>query len=105
MSAGPAVARWFQRVVLARLWLSFLVMGLAFFGFGIGTFNLFYLFQANAELLLQHGWLALMEGGLLQLVELLLTGYLSMASYAVFKACENRLTRWLTDKPTRETDP
>ena len=100
-----AMSRWFRRVVLGRLWLSFLVMGLAFFGFGFGTLNLFYLFQANAELFLQHGWLAVMEGGLLQLAELLLTGYLSLASYAVFKACEYRLTHWLTDNPTRETDP
>jgi hypothetical protein len=91
------VKRWFQRVVLARLWLCFVVMGLAFFSFGVGTLNLFYLFQANAALLLQHGWPAVMEGGLLQLAELLLTGYLSMAAYTVFKACEYRLSHWLAD--------
>ena len=27
---------WFQRTVLARRWLTFIVMGLAFFGFGAG---------------------------------------------------------------------
>ncbi len=89
--------RWFQRVVLGRLWLSFLVMGLAFFAFGVGSLNLFFLLQANANLLLQHGWLGLMEGGLRQLAELLATGYLSMTAYTVFKACEHRLTRWLAD--------
>jgi hypothetical protein len=89
--------RWFQRVVLGRLWLTFVVMGLAFFAFGVGTLNLFYLLQANAALLLSHGWLAAMEGGVLQLAELLLTGYLSMAAYTVFKACEHRLVHWLGD--------
>ena len=89
--------RWFQRVVLGRLWLTFLVMGLAFFAFGVGSLNLFYLLQANATLLLEHGWLAVMEGGLRQLAELLATGYVSLAAYTVFKACEYRLAHWLAD--------
>ncbi len=94
--------RWFQRVVLSRLWLCFAVMGLAFFAFGVGTLNLFLLFQANAALLLHHGWLAVMEGGLQQLAELLLTGYLSMAAYTVFKACEYRLSHWLIEDPEKK---
>jgi hypothetical protein len=28
--------RWFSRIVLSRRWATFLVMGLAFFGFGLG---------------------------------------------------------------------
>jgi hypothetical protein len=91
------VKRWFQRVVLGRLWLTFLVMGLAFFAFGVGSLNLFYLLQANTALLLEHGWLAVMEGGLRQLAELLATGYVSLAAYTVFKACEYRLAHWLAD--------
>ena len=90
--------RWFQTVVLGRLWLTFVVMGLAFFGFGIGTLNLFYLLQANGALLLDHGWVAVMEGGLVQLAELLATGYASMAAFTVFKACEYRLAHWLADE-------
>ena len=93
-----ALRRWFQRVVLCRAWLSFLVMGLAFFAFGVGTLNLFHLLQANANLLLLHGWMALMDGGLQQLLELLFTGYGSMAAYTIFKACEYRLSHSLADE-------
>jgi hypothetical protein len=89
--------RWFHRVVLARLWLTFLVLGLSFFCFGAGTLNLIYLVQANAGLLLNNGWQALIDGGAQQLVELLLTGYLSLAAYVVFKTCEHRLSHWLAE--------
>ena len=90
--------RWFQVVVLRRVWLTFIVMGLAFFSFGVGSLNLFYLLQANGTLLLEYGWVAVMEGGLRQLAELLVTGYASMAAYTVFKACEYRLAHWLADE-------
>ena len=90
--------RWFQVVVLSRVWLTFVVMGLAFFSFGVGSLNLFYLLQANGTLLLEYGWVAVMEGGLRQLAELLVTGYASMAAYIVFKACEYRLAHWLADE-------
>ena len=91
---------WFHRVVLARRWATFGVLGLSFFGFGIGTLNLFFVLRANVALIGEHGWMALMDGGARQLVELLLMGYLSMASYLVFKACEYRLVHWLGDPPS-----
>lgn len=90
--------KWFQRVVLRRLWLTFLTMGLSFFAFGVGTLNLFYLLRANSNLILDYGWLALMDGGLSQLFELLLNGYVSLCAYVVFKACEYRLAHWLADE-------
>ena len=83
---------WFHRTVLSRRWLTFLVLGLAFFVFGVGTFNLFKLFSANLDFIARHGWMALMDGAARQLAELLVTGYLSMAAYIVFKACEYRLS-------------
>ena len=89
---------WFQRVVLRRTGLTFVVMGLSFFAFGIGSLNLFYLLQANARLLFEYGWMALMDGGLQQLLELLATGYGSLAAYTVFKACEYRLAHWLSEE-------
>ena len=89
--------RWFQRTVLSRRWLTFLVMGLAFFVFGAGTYNIFMLFKANADLIVNYGWQALMDGAARQLVELAVTGYLSMAADIVFKACEYRLTHALAD--------
>ena len=89
----------FQRLVLSRLWLTFLVLGLSFLAFGAGTVNLGLLFMANARLLSEHGWEAVVDGGLRQLVELTFSGYLSMAAYVVFKACEHRLSDWLGHEP------
>ena len=92
-------------MVLRRVWLSFIVLGLSFFVFGVGTLNLFYLLRANTNLVVDHGWAALMDGGAQQLGELLFTGYLSMAAYVVFKACEYRLAHWLTDPPESSSKP
>ena len=89
--------RWVHRAVLSRRWLTFLVMGLAVFAFGAGTFNIFMLLKANTELIANYGWQALMDGAARQFVELVVTGYLSMAAYVVFKACEYRLARALAD--------
>jgi hypothetical protein len=105
--AGRAIVvnRWFHRVVLQRRWLTFIVMGLAFLGFGVGTLNLIYMAQANLRLLVDFGWQAVRDGGGQQLFEVLLTGYLSMAAYLVFKACEYRLVHWLGDEPTAHAAP
>jgi hypothetical protein len=94
-----ALKRWFHRVVLSRLWLSYVVMSLAFFAFGIGTLNLFFLLRANGNLLLDHGWQAVVDGGAMQFAELLVSGFTAMAAYVVFKACEYRLVHWLADPP------
>lgn len=99
MRRPPSLPRWFQRLVLSRVWLSFLVLGLSFFAFGVGTLNLFLLLRANTNLLVDNGWVALMDGGAQQLFELLFNGYVSMAAYVVFKACEYRLAHWLGDPP------
>lgn len=95
--------RWFHRIVLSRPWLTFLVMGLAFFAFGAGTYNIVMLFSANTALIANYGWQALMDGAALQLVELLVSGYFSMAAYVVFKVCEYRLAHGLGDAPPRES--
>jgi hypothetical protein len=89
--------RWFHRVVLSRRWLTFLVMGLAFFVFGAGTYNLVMLLKTNLALISAYGWQALMDGAARQLVELVVTGYLSLAAYVVFKTCEHRLTHELSE--------
>lgn len=72
-------------------------MGLSFFGFGVGTLNLFMLLKANAELFAGYGWQAVLDGGLQQLVELMFTGYASLVCYLVFKSCEYTLVRHLSD--------
>ena len=90
---------WFHRVVLSRAWLTFLVMGLAFLASGLGTVNLFMLLKANAELLREYGWQALMDGGLQQLVELVVTGYASLMFFIIFKVCEDRLSKSIGSRP------
>jgi hypothetical protein len=55
--------------VLRRRGLAFVVMGLTFFGFGVGTLNRFMLLKANADLLATHGWQAVMDGGARQLAD------------------------------------
>ena len=82
-----------SEAVLLRRWATFILLGLAFFCFGAGTLNLFVLLRANAELIATHGWQAIMDGGLRQLLELLLTGYASVGAYVVLKVCEFALVR------------
>ena len=94
--AGGWLPRWFHRAVLARRWATFLMLGLGFFVFGACTLNLFFLFRANSSLVLEHGWMALMDGAALQFLELLCTGYTGMAAYLIFKTCEHRLVHWLS---------
>jgi hypothetical protein len=84
--------RWFQRTVLSRRWLTFLVMGFAFLVFGVGTYNIFMVLSANLGLIAIYGWQAVMDGAALQLIELVVTGYLSLGAYVIFKACEYRLS-------------
>ncbi len=87
----------FRKIVLSRVWATFLVLGLAFFVFGAASLNLVRLLSGNLNLLVQYGWQAIMEGALRQLFELVLTGYLSVAAYVVLKTCEYRLSHWLGD--------
>ena len=89
--------RHFQRVVLARPWLTFVVMGLAFFCFGMVSLNLLHLLRANAALILDNGVMALADGGGLQLVELVVNGYIAMLAYVILKTCEHALSHWLAD--------
>jgi lysylphosphatidylglycerol synthetase-like protein (DUF2156 family) len=96
--------RWFHRTVLSRRWLTFLVMGLAFFLFGAGTLNIAMLFSANAEFVARYGWQAVMDGAAVQFIELVVTGYLSLAAFVVFKVCEQRLAQDLgSSTPADET--
>ena len=87
----------FHRLVLQRAWTCFIVMGLSFLGFGIGTVNLASLLKANLDLLLNYGTQALMDGAALQLFQLLGNAYMAMSFYVVFKACEYRLVHGLSE--------
>ncbi len=95
--------QWFRRTVLSRLWLTYIVLGLSFLASGVGTIRLFYTLDANLKLIFEHGWMALMDGGAAQFVELVLTAYLSLLAYIVFKACEYRLSHWVVDGHPHQT--
>ncbi|MEW9898581.1 hypothetical protein ABWL39_08115 [Chitinivorax sp. PXF-14] len=78
--------------------LAFCVMGMAFVGFAMASYNLVSLLAANLALFWQHGWLVVQDGALRQLFELAVSGYLALAFYLVVKACEKILVEKLTSQ-------
>lgn len=78
--------------------MTFLLLCLSFLLFGLTSLNLLHLLQANFDLLIEHGWLALMDGALRQLVELIISGLISAIFYLLFKTCEKVLVERLTEK-------
>ena len=53
----------------------------------IMSYNLIVLFIANFDFIARYGVMALREGGLVQLVELVVYGYLGIGFYLLFKGC------------------
>jgi hypothetical protein len=72
-------------------WLTFILMGVSFVMFGLASLNLLQLLSANFDFLARHGFVAVREGALLQLLELVTSGYGAAACYLVFKLCEKVL--------------
>jgi hypothetical protein len=63
--------------------------------FAWNSYNLFQTAMANVNFLRSYGWMAVMDGGLTQLFMLIAYGYLSLAFYIGFKACEAEIVhRW-----------
>ena len=79
-----------------RWWLTFILMGVSFVLFGLLTLNLLHTLGANLEFLGMHGVDAVREGGLMQLVGLILSGYMAAAFYVFFKLCEKVLVERLS---------
>ena len=100
-----ALNRLFQRWVLSRAWLTFVVMCSSFGLFGAGTLNIFSMFSTNWDMITQQGLMALATGTLSQLLELLGTLALAMFFYTIFKACEHSLVHRLTHRPDKENHP
>lgn len=82
-----------HRVFHGPPWLAFLVMGPAAGGLALCSFNLLFLFQANIRLLFAYGAMAAFDGGVLQLVELIVWGYVALACYVVVEGCLDGLLR------------
>ncbi len=73
---------------------------------GLLTLNIFNLMSANWAFISQYGVMALREGAALQLAELILTGFVSMLVYLLFKITENVLVDWIKQRTwfSRDTD-
>lgn len=71
--------------------MTFAVMFLAALLFGLSSYNLFSLLHQNLRLILDHGWMALMDGAFVQFLELFFSGILALLSYVIFKIGEKLL--------------
>jgi hypothetical protein len=76
-----------NRVFHGPAWLTFLVMGIAAGGLALCSFNLLFMFQANYHFLFTYGAMAAFDGGLVQLIELTVWGYLGIACSVVVEGC------------------
>ncbi|MDT9000739.1 hypothetical protein RQP53_15795 [Paucibacter sp. APW11] len=71
----------------------FVLTTLSFVLFGGLSLDLARLVTANSSLLLAHGWQAMIDGGLQQLLELWGKAFVAIAAYLVFKLGEQRLVQ------------
>ncbi len=93
-----------RRTVFWSPWLTFILMCSSFGLFGAGTLNIFHMFSDNWDLITKEGLMALASGTLRQLFELLLTLFLAMFFYLVFKACEHRLVYVLLHPESKDSN-
>lgn len=94
MTASPHFVTWLRRHRLA----CFGLMTLSFMAFGLLTLDLLRLVGSNAAFLFDNGWQGLLDGGLRQLLELLVSCVGAMAAWLLFKLCETLLIQSLTNK-------
>ena len=93
----PLPKRWMD-FFARHLVLTFALMGLFFLAFGFISVNLFVVLKANIELFIEHGAMVIEDGALQQLGELMLSGYLSVVFFLLFKICERIIVDRLTGK-------
>ena len=82
-----------------RWWGLFVVAGLLFMAFGVCSFSLFRLLDANLSLFVEHGSRVIADGALIQLLELIATAYGSLLLWIGFRACETALVLELNRRP------
>jgi hypothetical protein len=70
---------------------TFLLMVALFLIFGLLSLDLVKYVSANANYLLEYGIDALWDGGLRQLLELVVTSFFAVFAYLGFKLCEHAL--------------
>lgn len=83
----------------------FLLMGACGALFAWNTFDLAQVSMANVDLIRRFGWMAVMDGGFLQLAGIVAKGYLSLLFYFGFKLLESELVqRWRKIGQTMQSD-
>ena len=71
--------------------ITYFLMVTMFLLFGLLSLDLVKYVAANANYLFEFGLMALWDGGLRQLIELILTSFAAVLSYLGFKLCEHAL--------------
>ncbi len=84
-----------QKIITFHWFTTFVLMGAFSLAGALASYNLFLMFSANFHFLHEHGVMAVMEGALVQLSELLLDGFFALLMYLGFKACERVLVEKL----------
>lgn len=70
-----------------------IIAGLFAVIFAYATVNLFQVSMANIRFLREFGWIAVQEGALIQLLQIIGSGGVAMLAYIGFKICESELVR------------
>ena len=87
-----------KRLTQKEILINFFWMIVSAIVFGLCSFNIFHLLHANLSFIADHGKMAITEGGLVQLVTLLLYGVVSLVAYLVFKCAEKAIVENVTEK-------
>jgi hypothetical protein len=74
-----------------------LIAGIFTLIFTLSTLNLLRLGIANLEFIRDYGWIAIMEGALIQLAKLAGSSAIALISYMGFKLCEHELVQKYRD--------
>lgn len=69
--------------------------------FAYATLNLFQMSMANLRFLREFGWVAVMEGGLFQLAQIIFCALIAIFNYIAFKVCETELVHRYHDWQNR----
>jgi hypothetical protein len=88
----------FQKILAFHWATTFLLMGVFSFLGALASVNIFVMLEANVRFLSVHGAMAVMEGALTQLGQLLASGLFALAMYLGFKACERVLVEKILEK-------
>jgi len=94
----------FYAFLFKRWWLTFVLMGVSFLLFGLVSLDLVRTLNANFEFLTAHGLDAVREGGLRQLLGLVVSGYAAASFYVIFKLCEKVLVDRMSLDKSKGTD-